>query len=395
MAPPLIQGAHPQYRVQITHMNKKIRSGKLGFIWNRWVFRKKTTPYLIGLIFIISTAFHSEELRSQDLLFTQKYANPTNFNPSMAGVYDALYRITVQHRTQWNSVLDHAYKSYGLSGDARLEIGRDRNQMDAFSIGLIFLSDKVDRFDFSMTQISLAGAFHKNLGGEHTNYLSAGLSLGMRQQNINYENLRFQDMFDGTSDFTFNTSEILPENNFSYPDLNLGITFSHRQRNGIRFNAGASILHVLRPDLSFYQNEDNPAYIGEDEYLINRNIIGHVSVETEVFPRFWLSPRAVASFHGPHHSFFFGTGSRLLISDSRASFLHFGLFGRVTNRLDEYKFRDLALLMGFEIEGIRLGLSYDLSLDDLSHYSQRQGIFELSITIMGEYTNENDLCPQF
>jgi type IX secretion system PorP/SprF family membrane protein len=333
--------------------------------------------------------------KAQDLLFTQMYSNPTYINPSMAGVYDALYRISLQHRSQWNSVLDQPYKTYGLSGDARLDLGRDRNRLDAFSIGLVFLSDKVDQYDFSMTQISLVGAFHKNLGGENQNFLSAGFSLGMRQQNINYENLRFQDMFDGTIDFSRPTSEIFPDNNFSYPDLSLGMNYSFAQRNGIRINAGASILHILKPDLSFYQNEDNPAYTGEDEYLMNRNFIGHVSVEAEVLPRFWLSPRVVTSFQGPHHTFFFGTGSRMLLSDSRASFLHLGVFGRVTNRLDEYKFRDIALLIGFEIEGIRLGLSYDLSLDDLQHYSQRQGIFEISITMMGEYFNENDLCPQF
>lgn len=348
--------------------------------------------FMVG--FLLFFGF-SSEIRSQDLLFSQKYANPTYINPSMAGVYDALYRISLQHRNQWSSVLDQPFRTYALSGDARLEVGRDRNRMDAFSIGLVFLSDKVDRFDFSKTQISLAGAFHKNLGGQNNQFLSAGFSLGMVQQNVNYENLRFQDQFDGTIDFGLPTGENLPDNNFSYADLSVGINYSYAVRNGVRLNGGVSLLHLTAPNLSFYSDFEDPTYTGETENRLHRNFIGHFSIETEVFPRIWLSPRVFASFQGPHTNIFAGSGAKMLLSDSRATFLHFGLFGRVNNRLDDYKFRDISILVGFEIEGIRLGLSYDLSLDDLSHYSQRQGIFELSITMMGEYVNENDLCPQF
>lgn len=352
----------------------------------------KKMAFLVGLLIFTALAI---ELKSQDLLFSQKYANPTYINPSMAGVYDALYRISLQHRNQWNSVLDEPFRTYALSGDARLEVGRDRNRMDAFSIGLIFLSDKVDRFDFSKTQISLAGAFHKNLGGPHNQFLSAGFSLGMVQQNVNYENLRFQDQFDGTIDFGLTTGENLPDNNFSYPDLSIGVNYSYSVRNGVRINGGLSLLHLTAPNLSFYRDFEDPSYTGETENRLHRNLIGHFSIETEVFPRIWLSPRAFASFQGPHTNIFAGSGAKMLLSDSRATFLHFGLFARVNNRLDDYKLRDISMLVGFEIEGIRLGLSYDLSLDDLSHYSQRQGIFEISITMMGEYVNENDLCPQF
>lgn len=349
---------------------------------------------IFSLMFIFF-AGKATPLQAQDLLFSQMYANPSYFNPSMSGVYDALYRISLQHRSQWNSVLDHPYKTYGVSGDARLEIGRDRNKMDAFSLGALFLSDKVSRFDFSKTTVALMGAFHKNMGGEHTQFLSAGFSIGMNQQNINYENLRFQDQFDGTVDFSLGTAETLPDNNFSYPNLAIGINYTYREAGGIRFNAGASILNVLEPNLSYYQEPNNPNYTGEDNNTLYQNFIGHFSMETAIVEDFWISPRILASFQGPHTQYFGGTGFRFLLNDSRASYLHFGLFTRINNRLDELKFRDISTLVGFEIEGIRLGLSYDLSLDDLNNYSQQQGIFELSITIMGEFYNEYDLCPHF
>nr|MBS0037334.1 PorP/SprF family type IX secretion system membrane protein [Saprospiraceae bacterium] len=332
---------------------------------------------------------------AQDMLFSQAYASPSFFNPALAGAYDALYRISVQHRNQWNAVLDNPFKTYALSGDARLEIGRDRNKRDAFSLGANFLSDRVGKLDFSKTSISLVGAFHKNLSQQNTQFLSVGFSLGMNQQNINYENIRFHDQFDGTNSYNLPTDEPLPQNNFSYADVSIGLNYSYRSSSGLRLNVGGSILHLLAPNVSFYQNSQEPQYFGETENKIHRNFIGHLSAETAISPEIWLSPRVITSFQGPHTQIYAGTGSKLLLNESYNSFLHFGIFTRVNNRLDDYKFRDLSFLVAFEIEGISLGLSYDLSMDDIKHYSQRQGIFEISLSIMGDYYNEHDLCPRF
>jgi type IX secretion system PorP/SprF family membrane protein len=334
-------------------------------------------------------------LFSQDLLYSQAYISPSLFNPSLAGSYDALYRISLQHRNQWNAVLDNPFRTYSLSGDARLEVGRDRNKKDAFSLGANFMSDKVNTFDFSKTMIALVGAFHKNLSGQNNQFLSAGFSIGMNQQNINYENIRFQDQFNGTNAFDFNTSEYLPQNNFSYADISVGLSYSFNNRKGFRLNTGGAILHLLSPNISFYKDSSPPDYFGETENKIHRNYMGHISFEAPIADLFWLSPRLITSFQGPHNQFFFGTGSKILINDSFNSFLHFGVFGRVNNNLENYKFRDLSFLIGFEIEGISIGLSYDLSLNDLQNYQQRQGIFEISLSIMGEYVNELDMCPRF
>ena len=349
----------------------------------------------IALLSLLFLSLSPGKIHSQDLLFSQAYSSPSFFNPSLAGAYDALYRISLQHRNQWNAVLDNPFKTYALSGDARLELGRDRNRMDAFSVGANFLSDRVGQFDFSKTSLSLVGAFHKNLSGQHTQFLSAGFSLGMNQQNVNYENIRFHDQFDGANAYTLPTNEYLPQNNFSYADLNIGINYSLRTGDGFRLNAGGAILHLLTPEISFYKDSSEPDYFGDTESKIYRNYIGHLSVETAIAPDIWLTPRVIASFQGPHTQFFVGTGSKFLLNESYNSFLHLGIFTRVTNRLEEYKVRDLSLLIGFEIEGISIGFSYDLSLDDLQHYNQRQGIFEISLSMMGEYNNEHDLCPRF
>ena len=354
--------------------------------------QKKLVAAIIAFSLFLST---EKAVFAQDILYTQAYTSPSLFNPSLAGSYDALYRISLQHRNQWNAVLDNPFRTYTLSGDARLEVGRDRNNRDAFSLGANFMSDKVNTFDFSKTMISLVGAFHKNLSGENKQFLSAGFSIGMNQQNINYENIRFQDQFNGTNAFDFNTSEYLPQNNFSYADVSVGASYSLNNRRGFRLNAGGAILHLLSPNISFYKDSSEPDYFGETENRIHRNFIGHLSVETPVSDYVWLSPRLLASIQGPHQQFFFGTGSRFLLNDSYNSFLHFGVFGRVNNNLDTYKFRDLSFLIGFEIEGISIGLSYDLSLDDLQNYNKRQGIFEISLSIMGEYSNELDMCPRF
>jgi hypothetical protein len=52
------------------------------------------------------------------------------------------------------------------------------------------------------------------------------------------------------------------------------------------------------------------------------------------------------------------------------------------------------VLVGFEVNNVLFGMSYDLNLQALNA-RQRQGAFELSIAYLGSFESEGIACPKF
>jgi len=44
-------------------------------------------------------------LKAQDPRFSQFYLAPQVLNPAMTGIFDGEYRVTINYRNQWNSIL--------------------------------------------------------------------------------------------------------------------------------------------------------------------------------------------------------------------------------------------------------------------------------------------------
>jgi hypothetical protein len=52
------------------------------------------------------------------------------------------------------------------------------------------------------------------------------------------------------------------------------------------------------------------------------------------------------------------------------------------------------VLVGFELNNVLFGMSYDLNLQALNA-RQRQGAFEISIAYLGSFESEGIACPKF
>ena len=129
---------------------------------------------LLTLLFALSFCI---TLSGQDAYFTQFYASPLELNPALTGAVDGNYRVSIAYRDQWNGLVDNPYRTIGLNGDMRFQVGR--NSGDYVGGGLAFVADKVSTFDFNTTGIKLSGAFHKNLDQRTKQYLSGGAFFGI------------------------------------------------------------------------------------------------------------------------------------------------------------------------------------------------------------------------
>lgn len=340
----------------------------------------------------------SVSIFAQDTHFTQFYAAPLTLNPALTGVFDGKYRFSIVYRDQWRKTLEQPYKTFAAGLDLRFPLDIKRKYKDAASVGLLFFSDNVPGVDFTTNQIGVSGAFHKSLSTANNQYLSLGVQVNLAQRSVNYEDLTFNDQFDGTTGYTDVGGELLPSNNFAYSDFSVGLNYSYSPKRGIGFFAGAALHHILEPQVSFYYDRDNilddPAQFGSNKLF--RKISGQLSVRLPITDRLDLSPRAIIAIQGPHTEINAGTNIRFSLGEfSKAAFHLGGWLRPVTNEESSFDLDAVVVMVGFELNNFLLGLSYDITLNDLTSNRQGQGAFEVSIAYLGEYENETILCPKF
>lgn len=347
---------------------------------------KKTAVWL-SLVFCLVLA---QKSMAQDKHFTQFYAAPLTLNPALTGAFEGKYRVASTYRDQWRSVLDFPIRTYALAADLRFAPpGRKKIKQDAIGLGMMFFNDKVSVIDFSTTQIAVSMAYHKALDTDNRQFLTVGVQGGVTQRNVNYETLRFHDQFNGSTGYVKPTQEDLPPNNFSYGDLNIGLNYTAAVGRSGKIFTGLAYHHANRPNVSFYANNNNgsklyPKYSGQFAANIPLRKDNRVS----------LLPRFLVASQGPHMEVNAGTNFRVAMGKYGGSAVHFGTWVRPVRDQNSFGMDAVVALFGLEFNKVLLGMSYDLSLKGLSA-NQRQGAFEISIAYLGNYENEEIICPKF
>jgi type IX secretion system PorP/SprF family membrane protein len=328
---------------------------------------------------------------AQDRVFTQFYASPLTLNPALTGAFDGKYRVGAIYRDQWRGILDQPYQTFSFGADLRLEPFKNAFAKDRVGAGLLFFRDKVNSLDFSTTQMALSGAYHKALDWNNTQYLSAGFQLGLTQRNINYENLSFQDQWDGESQYSNSTREQLPENNFGFTDMSLGVNYSVNPAPKVAFFAGASYHHFNRPNVAFFKGENvakNPLHP-----RISVQLATQFPINSE--HTFIMAPRILGSMQGPHLTVNAGSNFRITVDKTFGTALHLGSWVRPVRNIDGFNLDAVVFMGGIEFNNILFGVSYDLNLPNLQKYRRTQNVFEISLIYLGEYDSDELLCPTF
>lgn len=353
----------------------------------RTVLRNATARTLVA---VMLTALCPITLSAQDKHFTQFYASPLTLNPALTGAIEGSYRVAANYRDQWREVLDNPIRTFSAAADLRFDASRRKNSEDAIGLGIMFFNDKVSVVDFSTTQIAVSLAYHKALGIEQTQFLTAGVQGGLSQRNLTYGTLNFHDAFDGQTGYTLGSAEQFPINNFSFPDLNVGINYIVEFAGDGRFFAGTSLHHVLKPKISFYDNNQAP----EHKLYAKWNMQLAASIPFDRSNRVSMQPRLLTAMQGPHMEVNAGTNFRFALGQYGSSALHFGSWARPVRNNRAFGFDAVVALLGLEVNAMVFGISYDLNLRALQA-NQRQSALEFSVTYMGNYDNEKILCPKF
>ena len=351
---------------------------------------------VLSIILSISlTLGISYTVDAQDPHFSQFYASPLTLNPALAGSSPGNYRVAVNYRDQWRGALDNPLRTFSAAGDVKFYTNDQISRPDIAAGGFMFFSDQVSDFDLNTNQIAIVGAFHKSLEQKFDHYIGIGVQLGIIQKSINYEDLFFQDQFNSIDGYNLPTGELLPANNFAVLDFAVGLNYSIAPTKDRQYFAGISYSHFTSPNISFYRADETPNLTLVRENALFAKLTGYAGMSFRSNENLQIQPRALFLSQGPHTEVNLGTNFKYKLDDFGDKYLHFGPWIRTVNNESGFGLESIVASVGIELNNILFGLSYDHSIGDL--ISDRKGLnaLEISITFLGEVTNNDGFCPTF
>lgn len=353
-------------------------------IFNR---RKRAIHAISCLMMMLIGSLSTAVSRAQDLHFSQWFNAPLMTNPANTGfIPDADYRLGVNYRNQWSTVMSLPYKTFSAWGDA--QVFRDRIESGWLGLGGMILRDAAGSGSLTSTKAYASVAYHQMLGISHL--LSFGINAGWSNKRINTTNLKFPDQFDGKFFDNKNIGTTALEGfspNINYVDIQTGINYAFFPSNKIYLNGGVSAWHLNRPRESFFAN-DIAGYDNRIPVRYSAFVNGSIKLNESVI----INPMAYASFQA---------GTAEIVG---GGYLQYNLFGNGEKQLllGAYtRLGDAVIpLVGFEMNSIRISFTYDATLSGVHSYNPRRGAYEFSLIRPGFYSftnreNRQTLCPSF
>ncbi len=331
--------------------------------------------FAIYLIPFFSTA------NAQDLHFSQFFNSPLTTNPANTGfIPDADYRIGVNYRNQWSTVMTVPYKTTSIFGDAQLF--RDKLENGWLGIGGMLLNDAAGSGGLKSTKIYGSIAYHQQLG--LSSLLSAGFNIGWATKSIDQSKLIFPDQFDGKFfDGAGITSVALTNNNVNYLDVQAGMNYAYFPTEDVYINAGYSLHHVNRPRETFFADQTNAG-------IIPMRHIGFVNAILKVNDRVIINPNVYFTTQAKATEFNIGLNGNYSLTEFGQKQLVAGLY---------YRSGDAIIpMVGFEINNLKFTFSYDATVSSLNNFNGYRGASEFSIIKKGFYPQRGDrqtMCPTF
>jgi type IX secretion system PorP/SprF family membrane protein len=322
---------------------------------------------------------------AQDLHFSQFMNSPLTTNPANTGfIPDGDYRLGINYRNQWASIMAVPYKTMSAFGDVQLM--KDQFENGWIGAGGAILKDVAGTGNLTSTKVYGAIAYHQMLG--YSSLLSLGFNVGMANKQINVSNLKFPDQFDGHFfDHGVPTNAILDRTNITYLDMQVGMNYAYFPTERIYVNAGFSAHHVNRPRESFFAS-DAPGY----DNRLPRRFIGFLNGSFMLNDQWIINPNAYYTIQADASELVIGANANYNLSGDGEYQLIAGLYYRGNEAIIPQ--------VGLGYKDFTLNFTYDATMSSLKTYNGSRGAFEFSLIKQGVFTKYNgnrsqSICPSF
>lgn len=332
----------------------------------------KKTLLLTALIASVMTT------QAQDPHFSQFFSSPLTLNPAFTGKFDGEWRLAANHRDQWPSIP----KAY-VTTSASIDFGILKNRVpkgDVFGIGISGLSDQSADAALKLNYGSLSLSYHKALDEEGYNTIGAGFQATYSSAILDRTKLTFEDQLTQNG-FTNPTQETFSNGtNQNYMDINAGVLYSGSSNGINNYYLGLSVYHINKPNLSFIDKTWNLAsrlsFHGGGSFPLNDNLMVNAS--------------AIYQMQNKASEVVFGAALSALLNgdETNPTNVYFGSWMRLNDAIIPY--------VGIEINGLRIGASYDINTSSLKSATASRGGSEFSLIYIKRKGEVKGIpCPKF
>jgi type IX secretion system PorP/SprF family membrane protein len=319
--------------------------------------------------------------KAQDPHFTQFFASPLTLNPAFTGLFSGDVRVAANYRNQWSSI-STPFVTGTVSGD----MGILKNIIpynDIWGVGLLALYDQTGGGGLRSTYVGLSTAYHKGLDAEGLQSIAVGFQVALVQKRLDYSKLVFENQLTNQGfDPTVPSGEYFANSSVSYPDYNIGLLYNASIGKFGNLYAGASYYHLSTP---------NESFLGQSYPLHTRlTLHGGGGFAPTPLTRVYLSGLYMQQSGATEIDFGGAFGFVINGLPMNANLFYIGGWYRWNDAINPY--------VGFEVNKLHIGISYDVNVSSLRPASNYRGGIELSLIYILQHGNPDDdkiNCPKF
>lgn len=340
-------------------------------------------PTILKSIIASVAIFAASFTQAQDLHFSQFFNSPLSTNPANTGfIPDGDYRLGVNFRDQWSSIMSVPYKTMSAFGD--VQVMKNQQETGWVGIGGLMLRDVAGSGSLTSTKLYGSVAYHQMLG--YGSLLSVGFNVGYANKRINTANLKFPDQFDGKFfDNKLPTSVALNRNNIGYLDMQAGMNYAYFPTDKIYLNTGFSVHHINKPEESFFES-------GNINNRVPRRYIAFLNGSFMVNDQWIVNPNAYYTNQAGSSELVGGLNAHYNLSGDGEYILMGGLYYRLNE--------SVIPMVGLGYKDYMFSFSYDATMSSLKEYNNTRGAFEFSLVKQGIFDSykgnrRETICPSF
>ncbi len=310
------------------------------------------------ILFIIFFTIASAVVNGQSYHFSQFYSTPLLNNPAFTGFTEGPYRLAANFRSQWVQG-DNPYITNSLSADFNAFKNRISEGSKA-GLGLVFTNDQSLGGALQVSSIGVSAAYNLPLDIDGAHVVGLGLQGTYHQRRMDLTKLSFENQFGSNGyDAGLPIGEYINNAPKNYLDMNVGIKYNYTQQYKTFFGSIAAY-NVL-------QHKDN---ILPEEFRmpIRYSFLGGGHIEVGYDGTVYFSINHL--YQGGANETTIGAAYGILIGTEKKQEIDFGLWHRVNDAIIPY--------IGYQVNNIQAGLSYDYTISKLKTTSIIRNGFELS-----------------
>ena len=315
----------------------------------------------------IAFAITSLVINAQDFHLSQYEQAPLYQNPALTGAFlgeDFDYRLGMNFRSQWKSILPKSFSTTALSYDMKL-----KDDYKKFGVGGFLISNNAVAGNFKTFTFMLGGSYQV-MEDKAPHSLTVGLQLGfMNLSTPNNEftyDQQYSESVEGGFDISLNNGESFNRQSIFRFDGNLGVHYKYLEKSS-QWNpfGGLSLYHILRPKESFTgYNKKIP---------IRWNFT--IGTDYKIDEKWMITPQILFMTQSKATDLNLGILAGYNFS-SKTNVTYRGIFGA------SYRNKDAVIIhAGINKANQILRLSYDINVSPLKSYTRSRGAFEISLIL--------------